>query len=471
MRRTKIICTMGPACNSRDILKSLIIGGMDAARFNLSHGSHNSHAAQLALLREAAGELNAPIATILDTKGPEIRISGLEVPVELTTGDEFTLTTRKVTGGRRIASVTYAGLHEELPPNCRILIDDGQIALRVEEIQGRDILCIVTNGGTLSPNKSINIPDVRINLPSLTDWDRADIRFAVENGFDYIAASFVRRAADLADIRAYLHTCGGADIAIIAKIENSEGVQNADEIVASADGIMVARGDLGVELPAHEVPVIQKRLVAKCAEAGKPVIIATQMLDSMIRNPRPTRAEVSDIANAVFEFAGCVMLSGETASGKYPAASLRVMVETLNAAENSMEYWRHFLSKRSESDGTISGAISRSCCLTAMDLGARAILAATTSGHTAKMIARYKPGCRIIALTTSERVRRQLSLYWGVRADLIPHAGSTDELIDMCVARGKSTGYIEPGDAVIITAGVPVGVCGTTNLIKAQIVE
>lgn len=471
MRKTKIICTLGPACNSEQMIKTLVSGGMNAARFNFSHGDHASHLEQLIKLRRVCGELDAPIATILDTKGPEIRVRSFKRPANLIAGNEFTLTTRDADGDDNRVSVTYPNLHLEITPGCRILIDDGLIELRVEKIDGSDIICTVVNGGELNSNKSINIPDVHINLPSLTGQDRADILFAVRNDFDYIAASFVRRASDIEDIRAYLRECGCEQISLIAKIENRDGITNLDEIIRAADGIMVARGDLGVEIPAHEVPVAQKRIVSKCAALGKPVIIATQMLDSMIRNPRPTRAEMSDVANAVFEYASCVMLSGETASGKYPAESLKAMEDTIEAAEASMNYWQRFSNAITLPDGTISGAISHSCCLTAMDLGAKAILAATSSGHTARVISRYKPGCGIIALTTSDRVSRQLSLFWGVVPYLTDLADSTDQLFDMCIKRAVRAGAVKQGDTVIITAGVPVNQSGTTNLIKAQIVE
>ena len=322
----------------------------------------------------------------------------------------------------------------------------------------------------LSSNKSINVPDVHISLPSLTPRDIEDIKFGVENDFDYIAASFVRRAEDVEDIRRVLYSSGGSHIDIIAKIENREGVDNLDEIIAAADGIMVARGDLGVEIPAFEVPVLQKKMIAKCLAAGKIVIIATQMLDSMIRNPRPTRAEVSDVANAVYDAASCVMLSGETASGKYPVESLKAMVDTVKAAEQSIHYWKRFQKAVLSSDGTISGAISHSCCLTAMDLNAKAIVAATTSGHTARVISRFRPACPILAVTTTERVCRRLKLYWGVVPYISETGVSTDALFDMCVRTAKMADVANKGDTVVITAGVPVGISGTTNLIKAQII-
>jgi len=336
MRKTKIICTLGPAVDDEGMLIKLIQGGMNAARFNFSHGTHDSHRAMLQKLRHARDELGAPVATILDTKGPEIRVKSFaNGPVALQVGDEFILTTDDVPGDEHRVSVTYSNLHNEVAPGCRILVDDGLIELLVQKIEGNNIHCEVENGGSLSSNKSINIPDVHILLPSLTEKDREDIAFAVENDFDFIAASFVRKASDVEDIRAELHKHGGDNICIIAKIENQEGVDNLEEIICAADGVMVSRGDLGVEIPAHQVPVIQKRMIKATIAKGKPVIIATQMLDSMIRNPRPTRAEVSDVANAVFDGTSCVMLSGETASGKYPLEALKSLADTVRMAKTS----------------------------------------------------------------------------------------------------------------------------------------
>ena len=400
MRKTKIICTLGPAVNNEEMIRKLILCGMNAARFNFSHGSHEEHLGRLNLLKSIRDTMGYPVATILDTKGPEIRIKSFEQKsITLETGDTFTLTTREVEGTSSMVSVTYPKLHEEVGPGQEILIDDGLVAIRVEEIRGQDIVCQVENGGSLSANKSINIPGVHIHLPALTDKDVADIRFGVENDFDYIAASFVRRAADVEAVREVLHSCGGDDVRIIAKIENQEGVDNVDEILAAADGIMVARGDLGVEIPAARVPILQKQMIRKGLQAGKPVITATQMLDSMIRNPRPTRAEVSDVANAVFDGTSCVMLSGETAGGKYPIEALSAMVEIVEEAESSIHYWRQFQKQRVVPASNINDAITHTCCLTAKDLDAKAILAATSSGRTARNICRFRPACPIAALT------------------------------------------------------------------------
>ena len=472
MRKTKIVCTLGPASDSEEIIEKLILSGMDAARFNFSHGTHESHLALLTRFKHVRDNLGRPVATILDTKGPEIRIRSFGCGrVTLEEGAEFTLTTRQVDGDAGIVSVTYENLHNELTPGCHILVDDGLVDLEVEEISGQDIRCKVVTGGELSSNKSINIPGVHIQLPALTDKDKEDLRFGVENDFDFIAASFVRQASDVEEIRAVLDALGGRDIGIIAKIENREGVDNLDAIVDVSDGIMVARGDMGVEIPAYEVPIVQKRMIKSAIRKGKHVITATQMLDSMIRNPRPTRAEVSDVANAVFDGTSCVMLSGETASGKYPVEALQTMVDIAVAAENDIDYWKRFRNATYNHTNTITDAISHTSCLTAMDLSATAILAATRSGYTARMISRFRPGCMVAALTTEERVRRQLAISWGVAPYLVGNVDSTDRLFSLSVDAARKEGLVEKGDTVVITAGVPIGRSGSTNLIKAQVVK
>ncbi len=471
MRKTKIICTMGPAVDNEEHLRALVLAGMDAARFNFSHGTHESHLATLVKVKRVRDELGAAVATILDTKGPEIRVKSFESgPVTLVEGDKFTLTTSEVPGTSERVSVTYSNLHNELRPGCRVLIDDGLIELQVSEIRGQDIECTVVCGGELSSNKSINIPDVHIQLPSLTEKDREDLRFAVEQDFDFVAASFVRKASDVEDIRACLHEYGGDHIRIISKIENREGVDNLEEIIAASDGLMVARGDLGVEIPAHEVPILQKRMISETRMAGKPVITATQMLDSMIRNPRPTRAEVSDVANAVFDGTSCVMLSGETASGKYPLEAVATMVDTIKAAEQATDYWGRFRKVEFTPGRSINDAVTHSCCLTAMDLEADAILTPTQTGHTARMISRFRPACPIVAFTTTERARRQLAISWGVKPVLAGYVDSTDRLFSMCVQSALKEGLVESGQMVVITAGIPIGHSGSTNLIKAQVV-
>ena len=477
MRKTKIVCTLGPAVDNEEMLRKLILTGMNCARFNFSHGTHESQLATLTRFKRVRDELGWPVATMLDTKGPEIRIRAFGCgPISLAEGDSFTLTTREdVVGDRSQVSVTYSNLHKEVTPGTRILIDDGLIELRVERIEDQDIHCTVVSGGDLSDNKSINIPDVKIQLPALTEKDREDLRFAAENDFDYVAASFIRKAQDVKHVRAELAKWGGQDIRIISKIENREGVDNFDEILAASDGVMVARGDLGVEIPAYEVPIIQKNMISKSYSAGKNVVTATQMLDSMIRHPRPTRAEISDVANAVFDGSSCVMLSGETASGKYPIEALETMVKTVVAAEKATNYWGRFIKNYTiHTQGgasSINQAISHTCCSTAMDLNADAILAATTSGHTARSISRFRPACPIIALTTTEKVRRQLAISWGVLPLLYGSVDSTDRLFSLCVQTALKEGAVKPGDTVVITAGVPMNERGTTNLIKAQVVE
>lgn len=472
LRKTKIICTLGPAVDNEDMIRALIRTGMNAARFNFSHGSHEEHLNRLNLLKSVRDSMGRPVAAILDTKGPEIRIRSFETKsISLEAGDSFTLTTREVQGNGSLVSVTYPELHKEVSVGQEILIDDGLVALKVEEINGQDIRCVVENGGALSANKSINIPGVHIHLPALTEKDVSDIRFGVENDFDFIAASFVRRAADVQAVREVLDRFGGQEVRIIAKIENQEGVDNIDEILEAADGIMVARGDLGVEIPAAKVPILQKQIIRKGLQAGKPVITATQMLDSMMRNPRPTRAEVSDVANAVFDGTSCVMLSGETAGGKYPLEALTAMVNIVEEAEQSIHYWRQFEKRRVIPASNINDAITHTCCLTAKDLEAKAILAATNSGRTARMICRFRPACPVATLTMHEKVRRQLAICWGVIPFLTGEVTSTDRIFSLSAEVALKERLVQNGDTVVITAGVPLGKSGSTNLIKAAIVN
>ncbi len=472
MRRTKIICTLGPAVDDEELIRTLIRTGMDAARFNFSHGSHPEHLERLNMLKSVRDAMGRPVATILDTKGPEIRIKSFETKtVTLEPGDTFTLTTEDVVGNQGWVSVTYPQLHQELQPGQEILIDDGLVAIRVDRIEDTKIICTVENGGTLSANKSINIPGVHIQLPALTEKDIDDIRFGVENDFDFIAASFVRRAADVEAVRAVLHDCGGDDVKIIAKIENQEGVDNLDDILEAADGIMVARGDLGVEIPAARVPILQKQMIRKGLQLGKPVITATQMLDSMMRNPRPTRAEVSDVANAVYDGTGSVMLSGETAGGKYPVEALTAMVGIVTETESAIDYWKQFQKQRVLPASNINDAITHTCCLTAKDLDAKAILTATNSGRSARMICRFRPACPIAALTMHEKVRRQLNISWGVTPFLTGEVTSTDRIFSLSAEVALKERLVQNGDTVVITAGVPLGKSGSTNLIKAQIID
>ena len=471
MRKTKIICTLGPATDDPDVLRALIKGGMNAARFNFSHGTHAEQLERLNRFTGIRDELGAAVATVLDTKGPEIRVRSFAAPVDLAAGSEFVLTTDDVTGDEHRVSVTYRDLPGELEPGQQILIDDGLIGLTVREIRGADIVCTVVNGGRLSSNKSINIPGVHIHLPALTEQDIDDIRFGVENDFDFIAASFIRTAEDVKAIREVLHSFGGENVRIISKIENQEGVDNLDEIIAVSDGIMVARGDLGVEIPAARVPIIQKRMIRSGIAAGKLVITATQMLDSMIRNPRATRAEVSDVSNAVFDGTSCVMLSGETAAGKYPVEAFTAMDNIVREAEESVHYWKRFEKNHVRTQGSVNDAITHSCCLTAMDLGATAIMTTTNSGHTARMIARFRPACPIAALTMREKVRRQLSLSWGVVPYLTGEVTSTDRIFSLCTEVARKEGLVKSGDVVVITAGVPLGKSVETNLMKAEVIS
>ncbi len=472
MRKTKIICTLGPASDDPDIIRALIRGGMNAARFNFSHGSHSEHQARLNMFYAVRDSMSRPVATILDTKGPEIRIRSFDTKtIELNAGDTFTLTTEEIVGNASRVSVTYPKLHEEVTPGTQILIDDGLVGIEVKEIQGQDIICSVINGGTLSSNKSINIPGIHIQLPALTEQDISDILFGIKNDFDYVAASFVRQASDVVAIRKILQENGGGKIRIIAKIENQEGVDNLDAILDAADGIMVARGDLGVEIPAAKVPILQKSMIRKALAKGKTVITATQMLDSMMRNPRPTRAEVSDVSNAVFDGTSCVMLSGETASGKYPLEALAAMDSIVTEAEGAIDFWKKFRDDHLEPERNINDAITHSCCLTAKDLDAKAIVTATNSGHTARMISRFRPACQVVAMTMFEKVRRQMAICWGVIPVLTGEVNSTDRIFSLSAETALKEGVAEDGDTIVVTAGVPLGKAVATNLIKAHVID
>ena len=456
MRKTKIICTLGPAVDNEETIEKLIRTGMNAARFNFSHGSHAEQLARLNMFKKVRDTLGAPVATILDTKGPEIRIKTFaNGPVTLNQGQTFTLTTDDVPGDETQVSVTYENLHKEVGPGCRILVDDGLIELRVQSVEGHAIHCEVENGGPLSSNKSINIPDVHILLPSLTDKDREDLKFAAEHDFDFIAASFVRKASDVEDIRAELYKHGGDRIRIIAKIENREGVENIDAIIAAADGIMVARGDLGVEIPAHEVPILQKRMIKATIRAGLPVITATQMLDSMIRNPRPTRAEVSDVANAVYDGTDVVMLSGETAMGRHPIEALKMMVQIVEETERHLDYSAYRQRKISaDNRNNISNAVCFSTVSTAHDLHAKAIVAPSISGFTTRLLSKWRPGVQIYGLSPSASSVRQMQICWGVEPHLAKRADSTDEMIDSSIDLLEEKGILKSGDLVVFTAGV-----------------
>ncbi len=470
MRRTKIVCTLGPASNDRDILLEMARQGMDVARFNFSHGEHDEHRHRMSLVREVEKELGKPIGLMLDTQGPEIRTGDLkEGEVELEEGEEIIVTTGDIEGDNEVICVDYENLPGDLEPGSKILIDDGLIELEVLSVAGDEINTKIMNGGSLGTYKGVNLPGVEVKLPALTEKDRKDITFGCEQEVHFVAASFVRKADDVIEIRKLLEEHDSEDINIIPKIENEEGVENIDEIIEVSDGIMVARGDLGVELPAEKVPIIQKQIIDKCNEAAIPVITATQMLDSMIRNPRPTRAEASDVANAIFDGTDAIMLSGESAAGSYPVEAVRTMDRIAVETENSLTYSERLSSLR-PAGKTATEAISHASCETAINLEADAIITATDSGLTARMVAKYRPFIKIIAVTPGERVRHFLTLTWGVYPLLSEKAETTDKMIQMSIDAALDEGLIENGDLVTVTAGAPVGVPGTTNLIKVDIV-
>lgn len=471
MRKTKIVCTLGPAVDSEDKVRKLILKGMDVARLNFSHANHDEHKARADMLKKVREALKRPVALLLDTKGPEIRTGKFhQKEIILNAGETFTLVHEDIMGDERKCSVNYKNLYKDVKQGSRILINDGLVELEVVKIEEKDIQCTVLNGGVLGNNKNMNVPGAKIRLPSLTEQDIEDIRFGIENDFDFVAASFVRKAIDVIEIRKVLEKYKGNHIKIIAKIENQEGINNVDEIIKVSDGIMVARGDLGVEIPVEEVPVVQKMLIEKCYRNGKPVITATQMLDSMIRNPRPTRAEASDVANAIYDGTSAIMLSGETAAGKYPFEALETMSRIAERAESSIDYWKRFSSIDFDLMSNVTNAISHATCTTALDLNASAIITVTHSGNTARMISRFRPQCPIIATTISERVQRQLSLSWGVIPYLVPESRLTDDLFDHGVEKALESHLVNNGDVVVITAGIPVGISGTTNILKVHIV-
>lgn len=469
MHRTKIICTIGPASDDEAIFAKLICNGTNAIRLNFSHGSYEEHGRRIDMAKSIRQHYNIPLSIILDTKGPELRLGEfIHETVELKEGQSFTLTTRNVEGTDSIVSVNYPGLPNDVKPNDRLLLDDGLIELKINEINGTEIHCTVMNSGIIGSKKSVNAPNASIQLPAVTQKDIDDIKFGLEKGIDTIAASFIRRAEDVLEIKKILEDNNATDVQIIAKIENQEGLNNLDDIIAVADGIMIARGDLGVEIPTEDVPVVQKAIIAKCREAGKPVIIATQMLDSMIRNPRPTRAEATDVANAIYEGADAIMLSGETASGKYPIEALSTMIRIVERVERSIDRNVNALDKMLVTT-SVTNAISHATCTIARDLGAKAIITATKSGYTARMVAKYRPASPIIAATVSEMAYNKLSLVWGVVPFLVSQMEDTDHMIEQSVKIALESGLINSGDLVVITAGVPVGVSGTTNLIKVHI--
>lgn len=471
-KKTKIICTIGPASNTPDQLKKLIANGMDIARINFSHGTHETHLETINTIKKVREELKVPVAILLDTKGPEIRTKLLEndEKVELEAGQTFTLTTEDIIGNKDRVAVTYADITKDVVPGNTILIDDGLIELTVREVTETDVVCEVINGGGLSNRKGVNIPSVSINLPAITEKDKEDIIFGINQGVDFIAASFVRNADAVRQIRKILKD-GNSDIAIISKIENEEGIQNIDEIIAESDGIMVARGDLGVEVPVEAVPKMQKAIIKKCNNAYKPVITATQMLDSMIRNPRPTRAEVTDVANAIYDGTDAIMLSGETAMGKYPIEAVKMMANIARETEANLDYSKIMNEKEVLRSRGISSAISYSAVATAMTLNSKVIVASSFSGYTARIVSKFRPEAAIVGLSPMDRTLRKMQLYWGVTPILTAEVNNTDHLLEVAVKKVVDLGYAEKDDTLVLTAGVPAGKTGVTNMIKVVTVE
>ncbi|MEK3890414.1 pyruvate kinase [Bacillus sp. FSL K6-3431] len=473
MKKTKIVCTIGPASENPEILKQLIEAGMNVARLNFSHGDHEEHRSRIVNIRKTAKKAGKHVGILLDTKGPEIRTHDMEGgSIELEAGTEVIISMNEVIGTAEKFSVSYPGLMNDIHTGSTILLDDGLIALEVINtlIDKSEIVTKVLNSGTLKNKKGVNVPGVSVNLPGMTEKDAKDILFGIEQGVDFIAASFVRRASDVLEIRELLEKNGGINIDIIPKIENQEGVDNIDEILQVSDGVMVARGDLGVEIPTEAVPLVQKQLIKKCNEAGKPVITATQMLDSMQRNPRPTRAEASDVANAIFDGSDAVMLSGETAAGSYPVEAVQTMHNIALTAEQALDH-KDILSDFSKnSDHNMTDAICQSVAHTAINLEVSAIVTPTESGHTARMVSKYRPKAPIVAVTANEHVLRRLALVWGVYPELGRTVGSTDEMLEDAVTESLDTGFVKQGDLIIITGGVPVGESGTTNLMKVHVV-
>jgi len=467
MRKTKIVCTIGPSSESLENTKKLIQAGMNVARLNFSHGDFEEHGNRIKNVGLANAELGTSVAILLDTKGPEIRLGKLkEEPIELVQGEAITLTTEEILGDRTRIPVTYNNLPNDLSVGSTVLIDDGLIGLTVESIEGTEIHCRIVNNGPIKSKKGVNVPGVKISLPGITEKDANDIIFGIEQGVDFIAASFVRKASDVLEIRELLEKHNASHIQIISKIENQEGVDNLDEILEVSDGLMVARGDLGVEIPAEEVPLVQKMMIKKCNRAGKPVITATQMLDSMQRNPRPTRAEASDVANAIFDGTDAIMLSGETAAGKYPVESVQTMSRIAERAENALEYREIFTKQANAQQTSVTEAISQAVANSALDLNAKAIITSTQSGFTARMVSKYRPKAPIVAVTTDAKVMKRLALGWGVIPVKGDDAVTTDEMFENAVKGAMGTGLLALGDTVVITAGVPVGLAGTTNLMK-----
>lgn len=471
MRKTKIICTLGPATDDEEVLRQLMLNGMAVARMNMSHGEHSDHKRRADMIKKLRAELNIPVALLLDTKGPEIRTGRFKNnKVNLETGQTFTLTTEDIEGDETRCSITFKDLPKDVQRGSRILIDDGLIEMKVTDVTKTDIVCHVVNGGTVATHKGINVPGVALSLPFISEQDKADIAFGVAQDFDFVAASFTRSAEDIIQLRGELEKNNCNNIRIVAKIENSEGVENIDEIIRVSDGIMIARGDLGVEIPMEEIPIIQKKLIAKAYSAGKQVITATQMLDSMMKNPRPTRAEATDVANAIYDGTSAIMLSGETAAGLFPVEAVKTMAIIAERTERDIDYIEKFRKRDIPERPDVTSAISHATCTTAHDLGAVAILTVSKTGQTARMISKFRPACPIISGTTEPKVLRQMNLSWGVIPILVDEKDNTDELFEHVVSVAQKEGYVHNGDLAVITAGIPLGVSGTTNMLKVHLV-
>ncbi|MCI8489119.1 MAG: pyruvate kinase [Lachnospiraceae bacterium] len=471
MRKTKIVCTLGPATDQDTVLEQLIRTGMNVARCNFSHGSYEEHKERIDKVKELREACHTQTAIMLDTKGPEIRLGIFqEHSVILEPGQTFVLYAEEREGDRDGISISYPNLYQDVKAGTTILIDDGLVEMTAVEIKENQIVCQVKNGGKISDRKGVNVPNAKLSMPFLSEKDKEDILFGIKNDVDFIAASFVRRADDIKKMRKYLDDHGGYDIHIIAKIENREGVENIDEILAAAEGVMVARGDMGVEIPYEEVPVIQKMMIKKCVEAGKQVITATQMLDSMMKHPRPTRAETTDVANAIYDGTSAIMLSGETAAGQYPVEALETMVRIAERTEQDIDYRKRFFAKERKANPDITDAICHATCTTALDLNVRAIVTVTKSGYSARNIARYCPACDIICGAINQKVARQMNLVWGVAPVMLEEKRDLFELFDHALETAEEAGYLKEGDITVITSGVPIGVSGTTNMIKVQIV-
>ncbi|MCD8096296.1 MAG: pyruvate kinase [Ruminococcus sp.] len=475
MRKTKIVCTVGPATENEDILRELMKAGMDVARFNFSHCNYETDEKRFNTIRRISDELGLHVATMLDTKGPEIRLRKFENgSVFLDDGDEFILTTRDVVGTKEICSVSFDKLSKDVSVGTRILINDGLIEMVVESVDETDVRCKVVHGGEVKDNKGINVPGVKLSMPYISDADMNDLQFGAKLGFDFIAASFVRTGADVIYLRKFTQALGWNNVRIIAKIENSDGVENIDEILDAADGVMVARGDMGVEIPFEQIPAIQKELIHKAYNAGKQVITATQMLESMITNPRPTRAEITDVANAIYDGTSAIMLSGETAAGHYPIDAVKTMALIAETAEGNINYKRQFeiRSDRDEySVHEVTEAISHATVTTAHDLNAAAIITVTKGGTTARRLSKFHPHCPIISLTPSEATARQMNMSWGLVPGIVNEQSDTDKLIDSAIAKSVEMGLIKRGDLVVVTAGVPLGVSGKTNMMRVETVK